>query len=207
MKLSKIKYIILSLSFITAASCSDDSNSEVTDDNQSGELIDSLPDFSGTFKQVDFIGRPETTLNYIIDSAQKDQFNLITVKEQTELEPTIKARLIQMHQMFDASYTYETNYLGLDLDQFSKLMSRNVLQVSLEGETSYRNFTGRTVQEDSMDMMFSQMFGGESGDRFNGQDIDGDGVPDLPILVTDNRGPVTLELTETFPYLENPYQL
>ena len=175
------------------------------DDNQSEELIDSLPDFSGTFKQVDYIGRPETTLNYISDPQQKDEFNIVTVKGQAEFTPVVKARLVQMHQMFET--TYETNYLGLDLDQFSELMANNMLQVSLDDETDYRNFTGRTLTDDVIDVMLSQMFGGKSGDRFNGQDIDGDGVADLPILVTDNTGDELIELTTTFPYLESPYEL
>ena len=45
------------------------------------------------------------------------------------------------------------------------------------------------------------MSGGTTGDRFNGQDLDGDGQPDLPILVTDGVSSAGETPMNSFPYL------
>jgi len=205
MKLSNIKYIVLLLTFGLLTACSDEANDEEKKEIKKVNSTENifLPDFSGNYSQVDFIGRPETTLNYILDPKTRDKFNQITAKEQSKFAPVVKQRLIDMHKIFDASF--EANYLGLNLNQFSDLMSKNVLQVSFDEKTSYKKFTGRTLKDDVIDIMLSQMFGGEKGDRFNGQDTDGDGVADLPILVSDNLDARYVNIGGKFPYLGTPY--
>ncbi len=210
MKLFPLNHKLLILPLILFFSCNEDAQTPNADADAMEQIKnppaqDEMPDFSGQYKQVDYIGRPETTLNYIIDGADQDKFNQIPATEQSAYQPVISNRLQQMHSLFGT--TYETNYLGLDLIQFTTLMSKNVLQVSLKGPTSYADLTGRTLNDDVIDIMLSQMFGGKTGDRFNGQDTDSDGTPDLPILVSDNRNDDRVNPSSEFPYLELPIDL
>ncbi|KAA1242860.1 DUF4331 domain-containing protein [Aquimarina sp. RZ0] len=202
MKICTINYYIALAFLMLLCGCSEDSDADV---NEGSDMVIMVPDFSGEYKQVDHIGRPETTLNYILSGETQDQFNTIATAEQATFQPLFLERLNQMHILFDA--TYETNYLGLDATQFTSLMAKNALQVSLDGPTSYAMLTGRTLTDDVIDVMLSLMFGGTKGDRFNGQDTDNDGIPDLPILVSDNREATRVNPTSAFPYLEKPYDL
>lgn len=200
MKILNINYYIVLVSIVLLYGCNEDSGI-----NEGTDVSNMIPDFSGEYKQVDHIGRPETTLNYILSGETQDQFNTISTAEQATFQPLFLDRLNQMHSLFDT--TYETNYLGLDAAQFTSLMAKNALQVSLDGPTSYAMLTGRTLTDDVIDVMLSQMFGGKKGDRFNGQDTDNDGIPDVPILVSDNREARRVSPTPEFPYLEAPYDL
>ena len=63
--------------------------------------------------------------------------------------------------------------------------------------------TGRRIQDDVIDVSLILLFGGMEGDRFSGQDTDGDGMPNLPRLTSDGVS-ITASPTTTFPYLGSP---
>ena len=96
------------------------------------------------------------------------------------------------------------------------LLAADVLQVAPNAPTTYFNggtgapnfegaigLTGRTPQDDIIDVSLILFFGGATGDRFSGQDNDGDGVADLPRLTSDGVS-LTADISTTFPYLGAP---
>lgn len=59
------------------------------------------------------------------------------------------------------------------------------------------------LQDDVIDVSLILLFGGMEGNRFSGQDTNGDGMADLPRLTSDGVS-ITANPTTTFPYLANP---
>ena len=48
------------------------------------------------------------------------------------------------------------------------------------------------------------LFGGMEGDRFSGQDLDGDGMADLPRLTSDGVSLTAANISASFPYMGAP---
>ncbi|MFT5890052.1 MAG: hypothetical protein ACI9Y7_000140, partial [Dokdonia sp.] len=122
-------------------------------------------------------------------------------------QPTFLQRAVDLHAAFGVQY--ETNILGLDAPTLTTILTSDVLQVAPNNPTSYFDgtnvLTGRTLTDDVIDISLILFFGGQNGDRFNGQDLDGDGTPDLPILVTDGVSAAGETPSNSFPYLEAPH--
>ncbi len=98
----------------------------------------------------------------------------------------------------------------------TSVLADDVLEVAPDVATTYFNggagapafegaigLTGRTPQDDVIDVSLILFFGGATGDRFSGQDIDGDGNADLPRLTSDGVA-LTADISTTFPYLGAP---
>lgn len=94
------------------------------------------------------------------------------------------------------------------------VLANDVLEVAPNLPTTYFNpgsgapnyegaigLTGRTLQDDVIDVSLILLFGGGDGARFNGQEVEGLGT--LPRLVSDGVA-FTADPTETFPYLAMP---
>ncbi|WP_109300303.1 DUF4331 family protein [Aquimarina sp. AU474] len=201
MKFNNIKHIVASL-FLTIGlvSCNND-------DEGVGPVVPSI-DFSGTFAQQDQMGRPGINTVLSGTSEIKNNFNVTIPSEQgATFQPLFLDQAVALHDAFGT--TYETNILGLDAPTLTTILASDVLQVAPNAPTTYFDgtnvLTGRTLTDDVIDVSLILIFGGENGDRFNGQDLDNDGTPDLPILVTDgvsNAGETPLNV---FPYLEVPH--
>lgn len=209
MKITYIKYFfsaVLAVSLL--ASCGDD------DDN--GNIIDPSDDegtvavdFSGTFNQEDQMGR--AAINTVLSGtdANKNQFNVTLPENMTDIfQPIFLQRAVDLHAAFGVEY--ETNILGLDATTLTTILATDVLQVAPDAPTTYFDgtnvLTGRNLTDDVVDVSLILIFGGQNGDRFNGQDLDNDGTPDLPILVTDNVDGSGVTPGTTFPYLEAAVQ-
>lgn len=252
MTLKKIKYMFLPLLFLTVmASCSDDDtmvpeematcddgimNGDETGVDCGGicepcETMGMDPDFSGTFAQVDFMGRPGINTVLSADGATKDAHNMALPSEMTAtFQAAFEARLEQYHDVYalklgldPADVNYENNILGLDAATLTTVLSADVLQVAPDLPTTYFNpgtdldndgrllvpdgdevaLTGRLLSDDIIDVSLILLFGGAEGDRFSGQDVDMDGTADLPRLTSDGVG-LTAEITTDFPYIGNP---
>ncbi|WP_158973569.1 DUF4331 family protein [Cellulophaga sp. L1A9] len=225
MKFSNILYTcsyVLALSF---ASCNND------DDNQSTMLPDANADFSGTYSQVDHMGRPGINTVLSADDATKDSQNrTLPAAMAVAFQASFEARLEAYHDVYatilgadPAAVNYENNILGLDVATLTGYLAADVLEVAPNLPTTYFNpgtdadmdgrilvpdgdevaLTGRMIQDDVIDVSLILLFGGMEGDRFSGQDTDGDGMADLPRLTSDGVG-ITASPTATFPYLGNP---
>lgn len=98
----------------------------------------------------------------------------------------------------------------------TSVLADDVLEVAPDVATTYFNggagapafegavgLTGRTPQDDVIDVSLILFFGGATGDRFSGQDTNNDGVADLPRLTSDGVS-LTADISTAFPYLGAP---
>ncbi len=248
MKLNNIKYLFLStFAAATLASCSnnDDYNQPIamaacndgimngteTGVDCGGSCTPCMEaiDFSGTYAQVDFMGRPGISTVLNADGDAKDDYNITIPSEMAVIfQPGFQARLEQYHDVYagllgadPAAVNYENNILGLDAATLTGYLASDVLEVAPDAPTTYFNpgtdldndgrilvpdgdevgLTGRTPQDDVIDVSLILLFGGMEGDRFSGQD-DGNGGM-LPRLTSDGVS-LTANISTTFPYLGAP---
>ncbi|WP_127137750.1 DUF4331 family protein [Flagellimonas oceanensis] len=237
MKLRQSIYITaLVLSFGLVVGCSNDDNGTYMDDDMMMDDDDMMEvDFSGTFSQVDHIGRPgiNTTLSYDMEgeASVKDAHNTTIPSEMgAAFQMGFQARLEQYHDVYalklgldPADVDYENNILGLDAATLTTVLAADVLEVAPDLPTTYFNpgtdndndgnilvpdgdevaLTGRHPNDDIIDVSLILFFGGMEGDRFSGQDLDDDGMADLPRLTSDGVG-LTADISTSFPYLGAP---
>lgn len=213
MKLYNIKTTFLSLLALAAlASCSNDDDTTTMEPNPTPMGTD----FSGTYTQADHMGRPgiNTVLSYDImgQASVKDEFNVTIPSEMGKFQVGFEARLEQYHDVYAdllgfprEDINYEPNILGLDAATLTTVLASDALDVAPNMPTTYFNgtqvLTGRALADDVIDISLILLFGGETGDRFNGQPL-GDGR-NLPILVSDGVS-LTATLSASFPYLGTP---
>ena len=199
--MKNILYITLSLLAITSmVSCSNDDDTTTMSENNI--------DFSGTFVQEDQMGRAGINTVLSGTSEIKNDFNTTIPSEMTAtFQPLFLDRAVALHAAFGAEY--ETNILGLDATTLTTILATDVLQVAPNAPTTYYDgtnvLTGRNLTDDVIDVSLILLFGGQNGDRFNGQDTDNDGQPDLPVLVTDGVSNAGETPMANFPYLETPH--
>ncbi len=193
------------------------------------------PDFSGTYAQVDFMGRPgiNTVLSFDMEgeASVKDEHNVSIPSEMNaKFQAGFQARLEQYHDVYavklgldPADVNYEPNILGLDAATLTTVLATDVLEVAPDLPTTYFDpgtdadndgrilvpdgdevaLTGRRLTDDIIDVSLILLFGGAEGDRFSGQDLDGDGMADLPRLTSDGVS-LTATISAQFPYVGNP---
>lgn len=189
------------------------------------------PDFSGTYAQVDFMGRPGINTVLSADGDIKDMHNVSIPSEMAAIfQAGFEARLEAYHDVYanllgadPMDVNYENNILGLDAATLTGYLAADVLEVAPNLPTTYFDpgtdfdmdgrilvpdgdevaLTGRRPQDDVIDVSLILLFGGMEGDRFSGQDTDMDGMADLPRLTSDGVS-LTADITTTFPYLGAP---
>jgi hypothetical protein len=173
-------------------------------------------DFTGTFAQLDIVGRPAINTVFSGSDMVKNNFNVSEVSNRIEYQPIFETTLENYHDIYAAALgipledlDYETNILDLDATAFTTLLARfDALQVAPNGPTTYFDpgsglaLTGRTLSDDAIDISLTLMFGGTDGTRFDGSDTNGDGTPDTPQLTSDGVGPGDRDFSLSFPYLE-----
>ncbi len=193
-----------------------------------------MPDFSGTYAQADFMGRPGISTVFIADVesesfSRKDAYNeKVPAEMAAAFRPWFETRLEAYHDVYanllganPEDVNYETNILGLDITALTGYLAADVLEVAPNHPTTYFNpgadfdndgrilvpdgdeigLTGRTLQDDVIDVSLILLFGGMEGDRFSGQD-DGNGGM-LPRLTSDGVA-FTATPSDSFPYLGAP---
>jgi hypothetical protein len=261
MKLKNIKYTFLSLCAVAAlASCNNDDEFEAGLQATCGDGImngtetgvdcggpscvpcegDAMepmepvaPDFTGTYAQVDFMGRPGINTVLGADDAAKNAHNMSVPADQAgAFQAAYVARLEALHDAYAvalgltaADVDYEPNILGdilngPDKDGFTdnpvtaevlmSVLASDVLEVAPGAPTTYFNagsgapnytdaigLTGRTLQDDVIDVSLILLFGGGNGARFNGEG-------GFPQLVTDGVPLTAGNITTTFPYIGAP---
>lgn len=229
MKIYNIKFLFAALfaSVLVVGCSNDDDNGDVTPPPTG-------VDFSGTYSQVDHMGRPgiNTVLNGTPDNKNMHNRTLPSNMQAT-FQASFEARLEALHDAYAVllgftpeQVDYEPNILGVILNGgvetsesnpnpvtaavLTTVLSNDVLEVAPNHPTTYFNpgagyptfdgaigFTGRKLQDDVIDVSLILLFGGEEGNRFNGEG-------DFPQLVTDGVSLTAGNITNTFPYIGAP---
>lgn len=231
MKLYNIKYVFAALcaSFLVVGCSNDDDNMAMKPEPPMAEV-----DFSGSFSQVDHMGRPgiNTVLSGSADIKNMHNVTIPSMMEAT-FQENFEAQLEGMHDAYAIALgftagdvDYQPNILGdilngpeptsennpnpVSATVLTTVLANDVLEVAPNAPTVYFNagagaptfdgaigFTGRTLQDDVIDISLILLFGGETGARFNGQD-------GFPQLVTDGVSLTADNISLSFPYIGAP---
>ncbi|WP_203257246.1 DUF4331 family protein [Hyunsoonleella ulvae] len=184
MKTLKILTLTLSLSFL-AFNCSNDDDGVTTPKG---------PDFSGTYEQEDQMGRPAVNTVFV-SSSSKDMFNTtIPSQQNASFQSMFETNLTGLSPAF--ANPGDQNALGLDAAAFTGLLATDVLNVSLDGTTTFFDgtnvLTGRALADDVITVELLLIFGGED-------------FSENPTLSNDNVDANDKAFLSTFPYLASPW--
>ena len=185
MKTIKNISVAFALSFL-AFNCSSD------DDNNIVENME--PDFSGTFMQQDQMGRPAVNTVFVSGSS-KDDFNVTIPSEQNAaFQSMFQANLEGLSPAF--ANTDDKNALQQDAATFTGLLATDVLNVSLDGTTTFYDganvLTGRNLTDDVITVELLLIFGGED-------------FTENPQFSNDNVSTNDKDFLPSFPYLASPW--
>lgn len=164
------------------------------DDDDSSTPIDS----NAQFTTADQMGRPAVNTVFI-SSSSKNSFNTTAPSNQsaafrTEMETNLSGLSPAYANEADA------NALGQNRDAFIDLLATDVLNVSLNGQTTFADLTtdpitvltGRNLTDDVISTELLLIFGGEDG-------------TENPGLSDDNVDSNDKQFLSTFPYLAAPF--
>ncbi len=176
---------IVLISAFTLTSCSSDDNTIV---------IDNTPDFSGTFAQQDQKGRPAVNTVFV-SSTSKDLFNTtIPSQQNAAFQSMFQTNLTGLSPAF--ANTGDQNALGQDAAAFTGLLATDVLNVSLDGTTTFYDgtnvLTGRALADDVITVELLLIFGGED-------------FTENPNLSDDHVDANDKPFLSSFPYLATPW--
>lgn len=181
-----IKILTVTLMSFLAFNCSNDDDNQMT--NPEG------PDFSGTYAQEDQMARPAVNTVFV-SSASKDMFNVTTPSMQNAaFQGMFEANLTNLSPAY--ANPDDTNALGLDAATFTGLLATDVLNVSLDGTTTFYDgtnvLTGRALSDDVITVELLLIFGGED-------------FSENPGLSNDNVDANDKAFLTSFPYLASPW--
>ncbi|QTE23421.1 DUF4331 family protein [Polaribacter cellanae] len=157
------------------------------------------PDFSGTYMQKDQMGRP--AVNTVFVSAnKKDEFNVTVPSQQNaKFQSMFETNLKGLSPAF--ANPGDKNALGQDAAAFTGLLATDVLNVSLDGKTTFfdgvaaNTLSGRALADDVITVELILIFGGEDG-LTNSEN---------PTLSDDNVSANDKDFLTSFPYLASPW--
>ncbi|MBU3012511.1 DUF4331 domain-containing protein [Polaribacter vadi] len=184
MKIFKIKYIAIAVASLLMVSCNNDDNM----------MEETSIDFSGTFVQEDQMGRPAVNTVFV-SSDSKDAFNTTIPSQQGAMfQSMFQANLTGLSPAY--ANDGDANALGLDAATFTGLLATDVLNVSLDGTTTFYDgtnvLTGRALADDVITVELLLIFGGED-------------FSENPSLSNDNVDANDKEFSDSFPYLASPW--
>jgi len=186
MKLNNIKtlaFIMLAVLMVTSCKKEDDTNPQPTP-----------PDFSGTFVQADQMGRPAVNTVFV-SPASKDDFNKTIPSQQNGMFQSMFQTNLEALSPAYANQG-DKNALGLDAATFTGLLSTDVLNVSLDGTTTFYDgtnvLTGRALADDVITVELLLIFGGED-------------FSENPGLSDDHIDSNDKAFSTSFPYLASPW--
>jgi hypothetical protein len=164
----------LVLTFLTSCKKDDDDNNDF--------------DTSGTYMQKDQMGRPGISTVFV-GAARKDEFNNTLP---TAMSGAFKTDIVNKLTAFG----YTSNALGMSKDQFAGVLATDVLNVKMNGTTTFFDgtnvLTGRALADDVIDTELLLIFGGPMGTS-------------NPGLTKDNVNSNDKAFMTTFPYLAAPF--
>lgn len=152
------------------------------------------PDFSGTYVQQDQMGRPAVNTVFV-SSASKDMFNTTVPSDQNgAFQSMFQTNLEALSPAY--ANPGDQNALGLDAATFTGLLATDVLNVSLDGTTTFYDgtnvLTGRALADDVITVELLLIFGGED-------------FTENPTLSNDNVDANDKPFLTSFPYLATPW--
>ncbi|NJB81414.1 DUF4331 family protein [Wenyingzhuangia aestuarii] len=159
------------------------------DDNNNMEI-----ETKAVFALEDQMGRPAVNTVFV-SSASKDAFNTTIPSEQGAVfSAMFKTNLEALSPAFNEST--DTNALGQDATAFTNLLATDVLNVSLDGTTTFYDgtnlLTGRALTDDVITTELLLIFGGED-------------FSENPTLSDDHVDANDKEFLSEFPYLASPW--
>ena len=186
MKNIKILTLALTVSLM-AFNCSNND-----DDNNQMEIT---LDFSGTYAQEDQMGRP--AVNTVFNaSADKDAYNVtVPTAQNAAFQSKFEANLLALSPAYADG---GMNALGQDAAAFTGLLATDVLNVSLDGKTTFfdgvaeNTLSGRALADDVITVELLLIFGGED-------------FSENPGLSNDNVDANDKTFLTSFPYLASPH--
>lgn len=184
-QINKLKAAVFVMAIATIVSCKKN-NDVITPD----PVVDTF-DVSGTFTQADQMARPAINTVFV-GAPRKNEFNL-TVP--TAMNAAFKTDFVNVLTAFGQTMT-STNALGQTRDQLASLLVSDVLNVKMNGTTTFFDgtnvLTGRALADDVIDVELLLIFGGSAGTS-------------NPGLTKDNVAGNDKAFLTTFPYLASPF--
>ena len=158
------------------------------DDNMMTET-----DFSGVYEQLDQMGRPAINTVFV-SSDKKDAFNVTTPAAQNAaFQSLFQTNLLALSPAYADG---GKNALGQDAAAFTGLLATDVLNVSLDGKTTFYDgtnvLTGRALADDVITVELLLIFGGED-------------FKENPTLSDDHVSANDKEFSTSFPYVASPW--
>lgn len=145
-------------------------------------------DTSGTYMQNDQMARPAINTVFV-NAARKNEFN-------TTVPSAMNAAFNAQFQSVLTGFGYTQNALGQDKATFAGLLVTDVLNVKMNGTTTFFDgvnvLTGRALADDVIDTELLLIFGGPTGTS-------------NPGLTSDNVNANDKAFLTTFPYLASPH--
>jgi hypothetical protein len=145
-------------------------------------------DTSGTFTQNDQMARPAINTVFV-GSARKNEFNTTTPS-------AMNAAFNAQFQSVLTGFGYTQNALGQNKATFAGLLVTDVLNVKMNGTTTFFDgtnvLTGRALADDVIDTELLLIFGGPMG-TLN------------PTLTKDNVNGNDKSFSASFPYMATPH--
>lgn len=165
-------------------------NCSLNDDDKMSEQLN----FTGTYSQEDQMGRPAVNTVFV-SSGSKDMFNVtIPSKQNSAFQSMFQANLTALSPAF--ANPGDKNALGLDAAAFTGVLATDVLNVSLNGPTTFYDgenvLTGRNLTDDVITVELLLIFGGED-------------FSENPSLSNDNVSTNDKPFLASFPYLATPW--
>ncbi|WP_394338510.1 DUF4331 family protein [Hanstruepera neustonica] len=152
------------------------------------------PDFSGVYAQQDQMGRPAVNTVFV-SSDSKNMFNMTIPSQQNAgFQTMFQTNLEALSPAF--ANPGDMNALGQDSAAFSTLLATDVLNLSLDGTTTFYDgtnvLTGRALADDVITVELLLIFGGED-------------FSENPTLSNDNVDANDKPFLTSFPYLAAPW--
>jgi len=145
-------------------------------------------DTSGTYMQNDQMARPAINTVFV-GSARKNEFN-------TTIPSAMNAAFNAQFQSVLTGFGYTTNALGMDKPTFAGALVTDVLNVKMNGTTTFFDgtnvLTGRALADDVIDTELLLIFGGAAGTS-------------NPGLTKDNVNANDKAFLTSFPFLAAPF--
>lgn len=144
-------------------------------------------DVSGSFTQNDQMARPAINTVFV-GSARKNEFN-------TTVPSAMNAAFNTQFQDVLTGFGYTSNALGMDKQTFAGALVTDVLNVKMNGTTTFFDgtnvLTGRALADDVIDTELLLIFGGPEGKANAG-------------LTSDNVNSNDKPFAAVFPFLASP---
>ncbi len=173
---NKYSLVLLLAGSICFASCDKDDNP--------GDNFDT----TGSYSQNDQMARPAINTVFV-GSARKNEFN-------TTVPSAMNGAFNAQFQTVLTGFGYTTNALGMDKAAFAGVLVTDVLNVKMNGTTTFFDgtnvLTGRALADDVIDTELLLIFGGAAGSS-------------NPTLTKDNVNANDKAFQASFPYLAAPF--